>query len=116
MKNKLVVVLFQCCSKCFSTFYLVVWVFCLSLDTGPSAIQKETIEERVTILELEMVNVKDDIDDLTDSADLLFQQQIIQDQRMYNMEQEMDQQEDSIGGCKNCSKHFKEDEKCALQN
>ena len=53
--------------------------------------QNTTIEERVTILENQVVEIEEDITDLDQDVNFLFDEQVIQDERLLNLEETSDQ-------------------------
>ena len=55
-----------------------------------------TIEERVTFLEIQMDEVQGDLAQTEDEITLLFSQQIIQDDRLVNLEEDTDSLEGSV--------------------
>ena len=59
-------------------------------------IQNTTIEERVTILESQMVEIEKDLTTLDEDVDFLFDDQIIQDERLFSLETETDEIEEEI--------------------
>ena len=75
-------------------------------------IQNATIEERVTILESQVIQIEEDITGLNiglaevdQNVDLLFDEQVIQDERLFTLEQtslgilaELDSVEDELEG------------------
>ena len=61
-------------------------------------VQNNTIEERVSILEAQVVDLQEgmvvmegDVEDLDEDVDFLFDEQVIQDQRLLGLEQTSDQ-------------------------
>ena len=50
-------------------------------------VQNMTIEERVTILEIQVANTQEDLTELEGDVNFLFEQTIIQDERLLNLEQ-----------------------------
>ena len=54
------------------------------------SIQNTTIEERVALLEIQMAEIEEDISILTENDNFLFDEQVIQDEKMLNLEQETD--------------------------
>ena len=61
-------------------------------------IQNTTIEERVTILESQVVEIEKDLTALDEDVDFLFDDQIIQDERLFSLETETDGIEEEIEG------------------
>ena len=49
-------------------------------------IQNATIEERVTILESQVVEIEEDVTGLDQDVNFLFDEQVIQDERLLNLE------------------------------
>ena len=66
---------------------------CFLFDNWPlfslltSSKQNTTIEERVTILENQVVVIQDDVTDLDQDVNFLFDEQVIQDERLFSLEQ-----------------------------
>ena len=52
-------------------------------------VQNMTIEERVTILEIRVAHTEEDLTELEGDVNFLFEQTIIQDERLFNLEQTM---------------------------
>ena len=53
-------------------------------------IQNNTLEERVELLEIQVVVIQDEVSDLETDVDFLFDEQIIQDERLFSLEQATD--------------------------
>ena len=53
--------------------------------------QNTTIEERVTLLELQVLDIQEDVGNLDQNVDFLFEEQIIQDERIFSLEETSDQ-------------------------
>ena len=53
--------------------------------------QNSTIEERVTLLELQVLDIQEDVGNLDENVDFLFEEQIIQDERIFSLEETSDQ-------------------------
>ena len=60
-------------------------------------VQNNTIEERVTLLEIQVTDMREDlttteenVEDLDQDVNFLFDEQIIQDERLFSLEQEID--------------------------
>ena len=51
-------------------------------------IQNTTIEERVALLEIQVADIEGDISILIENDNFLFDEQIIQDQRLFSLEEE----------------------------
>ena len=51
-------------------------------------VQNLTIEERVAVLEGQVVIIQDELSDIETDVDFLFDEQIIQDERLLNLEEE----------------------------
>ena len=49
-----------------------------------------TIEERVSLLEIQVVEIEEDVTGLDQDINFLFDEQIIQDEKLLNLEQETD--------------------------
>ena len=52
--------------------------------------QNSTIEERVSLLELQMADLEENMVDLDEDVDFLFDDQLIQDERLLNLEEATD--------------------------
>ena len=46
-----------------------------------------TIEERVALLEIKVVEIEEDVTNLDEDVDFLFDEQVIQDERLLNLEE-----------------------------
>ena len=60
---------------------------------------KTTIEERVALLEIQVVEIEDDVTGLDQDVNFLFDEQVIQDARIFTLEQtsiEIDEQVEGI--------------------
>ena len=57
-----------------------------------------TIEERVSLLEIEMEEVQGEVVEVQDEVIILFSQQVIQDDRLGNLEEDTDQLEIDVEG------------------
>ena len=64
----------------------VIYSFSPILDL----VQNTTIEERVALLEIQVVEIEQDVTDLDQDVNFLFDEQIIQDERLFSLEQETD--------------------------
>ena len=60
-----------------------LWLFSVSF-------QNTTIEERVALLELQVLDIQEDVGNLDEDVDFLFDEQIIQDERLLTLEQGTD--------------------------
>ena len=49
--------------------------------------QNNTIEERVALLEIQVVEIEEDVTGLVENVNFLFDEQIIQDERLFSLEQ-----------------------------
>ena len=58
--------------------------------------QNVTIEERVALLEIQVADIEGDISLLIENDNFLFDEQIIQDERLFSLEQENEEMEDTI--------------------
>ena len=54
-------------------------------------VQNNTIEDRVSLLELQVVDLEENVTDLDDDINFLFDEQVIQDERLLELEQTSDQ-------------------------
>ena len=52
-------------------------------------VQNSTLEERVELLEIQVVVIQDEVSDLETDVDFLFDEQIIQDERLFSLEQQL---------------------------
>ena len=75
----------------------------LDLSSLVDLIQNATIEERVALLEIQVVEIQDDVTglevDLTELegyVDFLFDETVIQDERLLNLEQETEEIEEQL--------------------
>ena len=50
-------------------------------------IQNTTIEERVSLLEIQVVEIEEDLTGLDEDVGFLFDEQVIQDERLFSLEQ-----------------------------
>ena len=55
-----------------------------------------TIEERVALLEIQVADIEGDISILIENDNFLFDEQIIQDQRLFSLEQETGEIEEQL--------------------
>ena len=53
-------------------------------------IQNTTIEERVSLLEVQVVEIEEDVTGLDLNVNFLFDEQVIQDERLFSLEQDTD--------------------------
>ena len=53
-------------------------------------LQNATIEERVTLLEIQVVEIEEDVTGLDQDVNFLFDEQVIQDARIFTLEQTAD--------------------------
>ena len=60
---------------------------CCVLSVILDFVQNMTIEERVTILEIQVADTQEDLTELEGDVNFLFEQTIIQDERLLNLEQ-----------------------------
>ena len=51
------------------------------------SVQNNTIEERVALLEIQVVEIEEDVTGLVENVNFLFDEQIIQDERLFSLEQ-----------------------------
>ena len=54
-------------------------------------VQNSTIEERVTILEIQVADTQEDLTELEGDVNFLFDEQVIQDERIFSLEQTSNQ-------------------------
>lgn len=67
-------------------------------STDGSSFQNQTVEERLTILEAEMIVALGGIEDLNTEVDFLIGEQFLQDTRILALEQDTGDLEDSVQG------------------
>ena len=67
------------------------------------SVQNATVEERVSLLEVQVSDLREDLTTVTDNVEevegeinFLFSEQVIQDERLLNLEVEVDDFEDDI--------------------
>ena len=70
-------------SKC----YACIFCFCYVSSAILEYVQNMTLEERVTILEIQVADAQEDLTELEGDVNFLFEQTIIQDKRLLNLEQ-----------------------------
>ena len=58
----------------------------------------ETLEERVELLEIQMAAVQDEVSDLEANVDFLFDEMVIQDERLFQLETETEGIEENVEG------------------
>ena len=75
--------------------------------------QNETIEERVALLELQVSDIREDlttteqdVEDLHENVDFLFDEQVIQDERLLNLEVATNEIEDEVESKKIKTRNF----------
>ena len=75
--------------------------------------QNETIEERVALLELQVSDIREDlttteqaVEDLDENVDFLFDEQVIQDERLLNLEVATNEIEDEVESKKIKTRNF----------
>ena len=74
-----------------------------------------TIEERVSLLEIEMEEVQGEVVEVQDEVIILFSQQVIQDDRLGNLEEDTDQLEINVEGKNVSLSIFKQLKQAVLQ-
>ena len=57
------------------------------------AAQNSSLEERVSLLEIQVVEIEEDLDDLDQDVNFLFDDQVIQNERIFELETTSDQVE-----------------------
>ena len=68
--------------------YYTKWFTCLlQVETR----QNTTIEERVALLEIQVIEIEEDVSDLDQDVNFLFDEQVIQDEKLLNLEQETEE-------------------------
>ena len=83
--------------ECFLV-YQYDYIKLLNCLTFVEARQNTTIEERVALLEIQVVVIQDEVTDLETDVDFLFDEQVIQDEKLLNLEQETEVIEQNIVG------------------
>ena len=63
-----------------------------------------TIEERVAVLETQVVVITDDIADLDEDVNFLFDETVIQDERLFSLEEETNIIDEEVEGILRCYK------------
>ena len=58
--------------------------------------QNATIEERVSLLEIQVADIEGEITDLDQDVNFLFDEQIIQDERLFSLEEEAEEISDQL--------------------
>ena len=58
--------------------------------------QNATIEERVVLLEIQVIEIEEDVSDLDQDVNFLFDEQVIQDERLFQLETESGEIQDDI--------------------
>lgn len=74
----------------------VVVLFFFTNSTGAAAMQNLTIDERVSILEIQVVEIFSDVEKVEEATGFLFDEQVIQDQRLFALEQDADELDDEV--------------------
>ena len=59
-------------------------------------VQNATVEERVALLEIQVVEIEEDVTGLDQDVNFLFEEQIIQDERLLNLEEEINIMDDEL--------------------
>ena len=57
-----------------------------------------TLEDRVELLEIQVVAIEDEVTELESDVEFLFDQQLIQDQKLLDLEQETDAKDAHVEG------------------
>ena len=60
---------------------------CSAITENIDRVQNSTLEERVELLEIQVVVIQDEVSDLELDVNFLFDEQIIQDERLLNLEE-----------------------------
>ena len=75
--------------------HYIKWLTCfLHVETR----QNTTIEERVALLEIQVMEIEEDVSDLDQDVNFLFDEQVIQDEKLLDLEQETEVIEQNIVG------------------
>ena len=77
-------------SKGFS-FHIDFKLFSLS-----EQLQNSTLEERVELLEIQVVVIQDEVSDLETNIDFLFDEKVIQDEKLLDLEQETEEIDEQL--------------------
>ena len=72
---------------CILLEYILVLSLCCVLSVILGFVQNMTIEERVTILEIQVADTQEDLMELEGDVNFLFDEQVIEDERLLNLEQ-----------------------------
>ena len=75
-------------------FAPVVWLFA---DSIPN-FQNTTIEERVSLLEIQVADIEGQITDLDQDVNFLFDETVIQDERIFSLEQRFIEVDEEVEG------------------
>ena len=66
--------------------------------TDSDSVRNSTIEERVALLELQVTDLEENVVDLDEDVDFLFDEQVIQDERLFSLEQTIFVIDDDVEG------------------
>ena len=61
-------------------------------------IQNTTIEERVALLEIQVTDIEGQVTDLDQDVNFLFDEQVIQDERIFSLEQRFIEVDEEVEG------------------
>ena len=70
-----------------SRWVSVQYIYAIFNIISVELIQNTTIEERVSLLEIQVVEIEEDLNELDEDVGFLFNEQIIQDERLFSLEQ-----------------------------
>ena len=79
-----------------SPFRCLCFIMHYPYVSDQETMQNVTIEERVALLEIQVADIEGDISLLIENDNFLFDEQIIQDERLFSLEQETEEIEDDI--------------------
>ena len=79
-----------------SYYVLIVVIALMFLILSAGILQNATIEERVALLEIQVVELEEDFTELEGDVNFLFAEQVIQDERLFSLEQGTDVIDDEL--------------------
>ena len=68
------------------------------LSIFPDYMQNNTIEERVALLEIQVTDLEQNVSDLDQDVNFLFDEQVLQDERLFQLETETEGIEEEVEG------------------
>ena len=89
--------------KCSLILFICLLNNCWNLVISTSVVDNDssrnsTIEERVSLLELQVADLEENVVDLDEDVDFLFDEQVIQDERLFSLEQTIFVIDDDVEG------------------